>query len=63
MRRLTRLTDALSMKLEILKAAAALYCTYYNFIRVHQTLRVTPAMEAGPIDKIWSMTDFREEVQ
>ena len=47
MRRFTRLTNAFSKKIENHAAAVALYFMYYNFGRVHQTLRVTPAMEAG----------------
>jgi hypothetical protein len=47
MRRFTRLTNAFSKKVENHAAAVALYFIYYNFGRVHQTLRVTPAMEAG----------------
>ena len=47
MRRFTRLTNAFSKKVENHAAAVALYFMYYNFARVHQTLRVTPAMEAG----------------
>lgn len=47
MRRFTRLTNGFSKKIENLEAAVALYFIYYNFCRVHQTLRVTPAMEAG----------------
>ena len=47
MRRMTRLTNAFSKKWENLKAAYALWFAFYNFCRVHQTLRVTPAMEAG----------------
>jgi len=63
MRRLTRLTNAFSKKLENLKAAVALHFAYYNFARVHQTLRVTPAMEAGLTDHVWTMSDFMEEVR
>ena len=47
MRRFTRLTNAFSKKVENHAAAVALYFMYYNFGRVHQTLRVTPAMAAG----------------
>jgi hypothetical protein len=47
MRRFTRLTNAVSKKIENREAAIALHCMHYNFDRVHQTLRVTPAMEAG----------------
>ena len=54
MRRFTRLTNAFSKKLENLKAAVALHFYYYNFMRIHQTLRVTPAMEAGLTNKIWA---------
>ena len=50
MRRFTRLTNAFSKKVENHAAAVALYFMYYNFGRVHQTLRVTPAMEAGVSD-------------
>jgi IS1 family transposase len=52
MRRFTRLTNAFSKKLGHLKAAPALYFAYYNFCRVHATLRVTPAMEAGLTDHV-----------
>lgn len=58
MRRLTRLTNAFSKKLENLYAALSLHFVWYNFVRVHQTLKVTPAMEAGITDYIWSMGDF-----
>ncbi len=47
MRRMTRLTNAFSKKWENLRAAYALWFSFYNFCRVHRTLRVTPAMEAG----------------
>src|SRR2546425_2075565 len=57
-RRLTRLTNAFSKKWENLKAAVALHFAYYNFCRVHSSLRVTPAMEAGIADHIWSLTDL-----
>ncbi len=53
-RRFTRLTNAFSTKLDNLRAAVALYFGYYNFCRVHLTLRVTPAMEAGITDHVWS---------
>ncbi len=51
-RRFTRLTNAFSKKLDNLKAACALHFAYYNFCRIHQTLRVTPAMEAGLTDHV-----------
>ena len=56
-RRLTRLTNAFSKKLENLHAALALHFAWYNFMRVHQTLKVTPAMEAGISDYVWDMRD------
>ena len=58
MRRFTRLTNAFSKKLENLKAAVALHFTYYNFVRVHKTLRVTPAMEAQITDHIWGWDEI-----
>lgn len=57
LRRFTRLTNAFSKKLENLKAALALHFAHYNFIRVHSTLRVTPAMACGLSDRAW---DFRD---
>jgi hypothetical protein len=58
MRRFTRLTNAFSKKVENHAAAVALYFMYYNFARVHQTLRVTPAMEAGISDHVWSIDEI-----
>ena len=58
MRRFTRLTNAFSKKLENHAAMVALYFMYYNFGRVHQTLRVTPAMEAGIADHVWSVEEI-----
>jgi IS1 family transposase len=55
MRRFTRLTNAFSKKVLNHEAAVALYFMHYNFARVHQTLRVTPAMEAGVSDHVWSI--------
>lgn len=60
MRRLTRLTNAFSKKWENLKAAYALWFAYYNFCRVHQTLRVTPAMEAGLANHVWDLGELLE---
>lgn len=57
MRRFTRLTNAFSKKIENLAAAVALHFMYYNFCRIHQSLRVTPAMEAGVTGRIWSLAD------
>lgn len=55
LRRFTRLTNAFSKKLDNLKASLALYFAHYNFMRVHRSLRVTPAMEAGISDHIWEL--------
>jgi len=57
-RRFTRLTNAFSKKLANLKAALALHFVYYNFCRIHQTLRVTPAMAAGVTDRIWGIEEL-----
>jgi IS1 family transposase len=54
-RRFTRLTNAFSKKWENHYAALTLYFAYYNFVRVHSTLRVTPAMEAGITDHVWTL--------
>jgi IS1 family transposase len=58
MRRFTRLTNAFSKKLENHEAAIALHYMHYNFCRVHQTLRVTPAMEAGLADHVWTVDEL-----
>jgi IS1 family transposase len=58
MRRFTRLTNAFSKKLENHANAIALHFAYYNFVRIHQTLRMTPAMAAGVTDKLWEMADL-----
>ncbi len=58
MRRFTRLTNAFSKKVDNLKAAVALHFMHYNFARIHQTLRVTPAMEAGVADHVWSIDEI-----
>lgn len=58
MRRFTRLTNAFSKKVENHAAAIALHTMYYNFVRIHQTLKVTPAMAAGVTDKLWEMEDL-----
>lgn len=60
MRRFTRLTNAFSKKLDNLKAAVALHFFHYNFIRIHSSLRVTPAMEAGITNRIWSWENLFE---
>lgn len=61
MRRFTRLTNAFSKKLENLKAAVALHFAHYNFVRVHSSLRVTPAMAAGVTDHLWSLSELMRE--
>jgi hypothetical protein len=58
MRCLTRLTHGFSKEWDNLKAALALNFAHYNFVRVHQTLGVTPAMEAGIADHIWSISEL-----
>jgi len=58
MRRFTRLTNAFSKRFENHCHSVALYFMYYNFCRVHQTLRVTPAMESGLSDHVWSMEEL-----
>jgi IS1 family transposase len=58
MRRFTRLTNAFSKKVENHAAAIALHTMYYNFVRIHQTLRVTPAMAAKVTDKLWEIDDI-----
>jgi IS1 family transposase len=58
MRRFTRLTNAFSKKVENLEAAVALHFMWYNFGRIHQTLRVTPAMEAKVTDHVWSIAEI-----
>ncbi len=57
-RRLTRLTNAFSKKLENHQAAIALHLAYYNFCRIHGSLRVTPAMEAGVTTRVWTIGDL-----
>src|SRR5437868_4008912 len=58
MRRFTRLTNGFSKKIENHKHSVALHFMYFNFVRVHQTLRVTPAMEAGIADHVWSFDEL-----
>jgi len=58
MRRFTLLTNGFSKKVENLRHAVALYAVHYNFCRVHQTLRVTPAMEAGLTTRIYDVQDI-----
>ena len=58
LRRFTRLTNAFSKKIENHVHALSIYFMFYNFVRIHQTLRVTPAMAAGVSDKLWELTDI-----
>jgi len=58
MRRFTRLTNAFSNKLENLEHNLTLYFMHYNFCRIHQTLRLTPAIEAGIADHVWSLEEI-----
>ncbi len=59
-RRFTRLTNAFSKKIENHAHSVALFYMHYNFCRIHQTLRVTPAMEAGLALHVWSIQDIVE---
>jgi len=58
MRRFTRLTNGFSKKLANHIAAISLHFMHYNFVRIHQTLRITPAMAAGVTDHVWEITDI-----
>ena len=58
MRRFTRLTNAFSKKIENHIHMVALWTAFYNFVRIHKTLKVTPAMGAGVTDRLWSMEDI-----
>jgi IS1 family transposase len=62
MRRFTRLTNAFSKKFENHMHMVALYTVWYNFVKMHKSLRMTPAMAAGLTGKLWSMTDLAEMV-
>jgi hypothetical protein len=57
-RRFTRLTNEFSKKMENHKAAIALHLAYYNFCRIHQSLRVTPAMKAGITEHVWTIAEM-----
>ena len=58
MRRFTRLTNAFSKKLENHACAVSLHSMFYNFVRIHQTLKISPAMAAGVTDKLWEISDI-----
>lgn len=63
MRRFTRLTNAFSKKVENHAHAIALHFFHYNLVRIHKTLRVTPAMAAGATDRLWSLEDLVDELE
>jgi hypothetical protein len=56
-----RLTNAFSKKAENHRAAVALHFAHYNMVRIHKTLRVTPAMAAGVSDRLWTLQELVEE--
>lgn len=60
MRRFTRLTNGFCKKVENLRAAVALHFAHYNFVRIHRSLRVTPAMAAGVSDRLWDLGELVE---
>ena len=62
MRRFTRLTNAFSKKLDNHIHALALYFAFYNFCRIHKTLRMSPAMAAGITDRLWSLEDIAAKI-
>ncbi len=61
-RRFTRLTNAFSKKWENHYAALSLYFAYYNFVRIHSAIRVTPAMEAGLTNHVWTLKELLDKV-
>ena len=58
MRRFTRLTNAFSKRIDNHRHALALYFVWYNFVRIHKSLRTSPAMAAGVSDRLWDMADI-----
>jgi hypothetical protein len=62
-RRFTRLTNAFSKKVENHAHSVALFATYYNFVRVHKTLRTTPAMAAGITERVWEIGDIVDALE
>ena len=62
MRRFTRLTNGFSKKIENHAYAVAIHYMHYNFCRVHMTLRVIPAMEAGITDHVWTIEEMLEKI-
>ena len=63
MRRFTRLTNAFSKKIENHAYACSLYAVFYNFCRIHKSLRVSPAMEAGLTDRLWAISDIIDLIE
>lgn len=63
MRRFTRLTNAFSKKVENHAHAVSLHFFHYNFIRIHRTLKVTPAMETGVTDRLWTLGDLIDLIE
>ena len=63
MRRFSRLTNAFSKKVENHAYAVALHMMYYNFVRIHGSLRVTPAMAAGVSDRLWEIGDIVDLIE
>lgn len=63
MRRFTRLTNGFSKKIENHACAIALHAMHYNFVRVHSSLKMTPAMAAGVTSRLWEMTDLVEMIE
>jgi hypothetical protein len=61
MRRFTRLTNAFSKKVENHTHAVALHMLYYNFVRIHQTLKVSPAMAAGATKRLWEISVYPQD--
>jgi hypothetical protein len=61
--RSTRTTNAFSKKVENHACAVALHAMYYNFVRIHQTLKVGPAMAVGVTDRLWEMSDLVEVIE
>jgi hypothetical protein len=57
-RRMTRLTNAFSKKAANHEHMMAIYFMHYNFVRIHQTLKITPAMAAGVTSKLWGIADM-----
>jgi len=62
MRRFTRLTNGFSKKVENHAYALAIFYMHYNFCRIHKTLRVTPAMEAGITDHVWTVEEMLDKI-